>query len=143
LSVASPALIVATKAISRFGINHDALSIAPVWISVRFLACWIPKPQGLSLLFEQFDRVRRKTLSFNSRAIRQPLIMKARQIYSLLDVESVIDDVHQNIRNRSDDRWAARGAKHEKELVIFRDDGRRHCRQWTLVCSNCVCRSLD
>src|SRR5215469_17463244 len=115
----------AAKTRSRFGIDHDALGIAPVRISVGLFTCGITEPQSLTLLLKHFYRVRRKPLNLDPCAIRQPLIVEARRIYSLLNVEPIINHAHEYIRHGCDNRWSAGRTEQEIQLVIFSDNGRR------------------
>ena len=75
--------------------------------------------------------------------VRQPLLVKARRVHRLLDVQSVIDHAHQHVGDGGDDGRSAGRAKHEEQLAVLQHDGRRHRRQRTLVRAHRVRRPLN
>ena len=97
----------------------------------------------VSHVLEDANRVRREAHLLQLDLIGQPLIMEARRIHRLLNVQSVIHHAHQHIGDGSDDRGAALSAENQEELAAFEHDGRRHGGQRPLAGANCICGTLD
>src|SRR5205085_3843069 len=66
--------------------------------------------------------------------VRQPLMVYARRVNGLLYVHVEVYDVRDDLKNRVDDRRAARTSDGEPErAVLAQDEGRRHRRERSLA----------
>ena len=61
--------------------------------------------------------------------IGEPLIMKPGSIHRLLNIESKIDDTHENVGDSGNDGRSARRAQHQEQLPIFQNNGGCHGRE--------------
>ena len=97
----------------------------------------------MSHVLEDVDRVGREADLLQLDLVGHPLIMEARRIHRLLNVQSVIHYAHQHIGNGSNDGGPAFCAEHQEELAVFQHDGGRHGRQRPLAGTDGIRRPLD
>src|ERR1700692_4010534 len=103
------------QALAGFGVNHDALSVSPK----------MPQRQLVSFGTKNIHCIGREAV-FDENLIGHPLMMKARRVDGLLNVESKVDDADENVGYGGDDRRSAGRSEHEEELAIFNNKHQRH-----------------
>jgi hypothetical protein len=70
-------------------------------------------------------------------------MVNARVVDGLLNVHAVIDDIHDDLKNRVDDRWASRCPESEIEFPILQHKRRRHGRKRTFTWLNGILCALQ
>src|ERR1700722_15844912 len=129
------ALVLAAQNQACLGIDSNAFPIAPVVI-VAVAALY-----GVAHVPERVERLSRKA-RLHIHHIRQVLLVKARSIHRLLDIQTTIRRAQKDVGNRGDNARSARGTDHEANLVILQHNDGRHAGQRTLLRSNRICRTL-
>src|ERR1700720_1522785 len=114
------ASVTGAEALAGFGVNHDALAVAPEMLDFQLVSFG---PQNIHCIGSE------AVLDENS--IGQPLIMKPRCVDRFLNIELEIDDSNEDIGDGGDDGGAAGGAENQKELAVLEpllseNDGRGH-----------------
>src|SRR5260370_3270869 len=87
---------------------------------------------GIAGFFEQSNRVRGKA-ALDIETVRLPLMVDTGKIDRVLQIHTEIDDVQHHLQDGGDDARSARGAKNEKWVAIFQDDGGNHRRKRALA----------
>src|ERR1700692_2864878 len=121
------ASIARAEALAGFGVNHDAVSISPK----------MPQRQLVSVGTKNIHCIGREAV-FDENLIGHPLMMKARRVDGLLNVESKVDDADENVGYGGDDRRSAGRSEHEEELAIFKNNRWSHGRKRALDGDNGV-----
>ncbi len=136
----------AAQKLVGFGVDGDEFAVAPG--AGVMLVGYCEAVDGVAHGFELLRDVDRELL-FEVDAVGQVLVMKARCVGSLLDVEAVVYRADDVVRDGGDDGRAAGGSHDVGELPVFvpvagcRDDGRRHRGEWTLAGTDGVGGALD
>src|SRR5208282_1041541 len=124
--------VACAKALTGFGVDHDALSVSPKMIELQLV----------SFGMQNIHCIGREAV-FDENLIGKPLMMKPWCVDGLLNIEGEIDDANQDVGDGGDDGGPTGGAENEEELAILEDDGWRHGRERAFAGVDRVGRSLD
>src|SRR5215472_12899744 len=127
------AAIWSAQQLSRFGVDGNALAIAPVAFYVDLVAARLQQP----------DRIRGKAHTFDINFVGLPLMMKTRRIHRGLDVQPVVHYSHQNVGYGGDNTRPAWRTKHKKQLSVLKNNSWGHGAQRALTRRNRVGLALD
>ena len=88
------------------------------------------------------DRLRRKAW-LEVELVGQVLMVEARRVHGLLDVQAALGRGEKDVGHGGDDARAAGRAQHEAQLAVFKHDGGRHGAERALAGRDGVGRPLD